>query len=182
MIHLTEADYRRMPWANGRGTTVEMMRGDKPDGGLLWRLSRASVIEDGPFSLFPGVERNLTVISGLGFRLAGPGISLDCRPLVPVAFPGDIPIRAEATDGLPSDDFNVMTDRSMPKPFVTVLRDGAVLEAGGTLCLYALGAVAVAGVAMAPHDLLVTATLARIEGGAPVIAVRLRLPAAHPQV
>lgn len=180
MIHLTEADYRRMPWANGRGTTVEMVRVDKPDGGLLWRLSRASVVEDGPFSLFPGLERNLTVISGHGFRLVGPGISLDCRPLVPVAFPGDLPIQAEATGGRPSDDFNVMTDRSLPLPAVTVVRDGAVLEAGGTLCLFALGAVAVAGVAMAPHDLLVTDRLARIEGDAPVIAVRL--PGTHPLV
>ena len=41
MMHLTEADYREMPWANGRGNTVEMLRVDKPDGRLLWRLSRA---------------------------------------------------------------------------------------------------------------------------------------------
>ena len=41
------------------------------DHGLVWRLSRASVVEDGDFSLFPEVERNLTVISGPGFDLVG---------------------------------------------------------------------------------------------------------------
>ena len=71
MRHLTPSDYVAMPWANGRGQTVEMLREVGPDGGLLLRLSMASVVEDGPFSIFPGVERNLTVISGPGFDLLG---------------------------------------------------------------------------------------------------------------
>ena len=76
--HLTPAGYRRQPWANGRGVTVELARADGPDG-LIWRLSMATVAEDGPFSLFPGIERNLTVISGPGFHLRGDGIALDAR-------------------------------------------------------------------------------------------------------
>jgi len=35
MRRLTTADYRVMPWANGRGTTVEMLREDGPEGLLL---------------------------------------------------------------------------------------------------------------------------------------------------
>ena len=48
-------------------------------------------------------------------------------------------VRAVGTDGAQSDDFNVMTARSLPRPEVTVEHDGAVLPAGGTLCLFALG-------------------------------------------
>ena len=70
---LTVTDFRTMPWANGKGVTVEMARADGPEG-MLWRLSRASVVEDGPFSIFPGLERNLTVLTGPGFDLVGQGL------------------------------------------------------------------------------------------------------------
>ena len=60
---LKPADYVTMPWANGLGQTVEMVRVER-DGALLWRLSMASVIADGPFSILPEINRNLTVISG----------------------------------------------------------------------------------------------------------------------
>jgi environmental stress-induced protein Ves len=104
-----------MPWANGRGTTAELLREDGPEG-LQFRLSMASVVGDGPFSMLPGIERTLTVISGPGFRLAGKGLSLICAPLVPVSFPGDLAMQAEGTGGLPSVDFNVMTARALPRP------------------------------------------------------------------
>ena len=172
MRHLTPADYTTMPWANGRGTTTELIRVDGA-GGLLWRLSLASVVEDGPFSIFPGIERNLTVIAGPGFDLVGTGIALQARALVPIAFPGDVALRAVGTLGATSDDFNVMTARSLPKPQVTVEHGGAVLAVGGTLCLFALGPVAVNGTGVARHDLVITAGGATVDGRWPVIAVRL---------
>ena len=76
-----------------RAVTVEMLRVE--EGGLKWRLSRASVVEDGDFSLFAGIERNLTVISGPGFDLIGERLHLAARPLLPVAFAGDVAVRAE---------------------------------------------------------------------------------------
>jgi len=133
---LTPDTYRIQPWANGRGHTVELWRIER-DGALLARLSMARVDQDGPFSLFPGIERNLTVISGPGFRLTGQGLDLDCRPLVPVAFPGDVPVSATGTSGGASDDLNVMTARRLPRPEVRVER-AAALPAGGTLALLAL--------------------------------------------
>jgi len=172
MRHLTPADYTTMSWANGRGTTTELIRIDGPDG-LLWRLSLAAVVEDGPFSLFPGIERNLTVIAGPGFDLVGAGIARQARALVPIAFPGDVALRAVGTRGMQSDDFNVMTARALPRPQVTLEHDGSDLAAGGTLCLFALGRVAVNGTAMARHDLIITKGAARIGGRWPVIAVRL---------
>ncbi|MDE3027254.1 MAG: HutD family protein, partial [Paracoccaceae bacterium] len=108
MKHLTTSDYRKMPWANGLGVTTEILRVTKPDGSVLWRLSMAAVVEDGAFSLFPGIERNLTVIAGPGFDLVGSGLNLRADPLMPVAFPGDVAIAAAGVSA-PSDDFNVMT-------------------------------------------------------------------------
>lgn len=173
MKHLTLADYRVMPWANGRGQTVELIRVDGPTG-MLWRLSMATVAEDGPFSIFPGIERNLTVISGPGFTLTGEAGDLPCRPLTPVAFPGDVAVTAAGTGGGPSEDFNVMTARALPRPEVTVEGDGADLPPGGTLCLFALGPATVNGRAVGRHDLILTDGSAQIAGTGPVIAVRIR--------
>jgi environmental stress-induced protein Ves len=171
MIHLTPADYTRQPWKNGRGVTVELWRLEQ-GGQLLARLSRASVVEDGPFSLFPGVERNLTVLSGPGFRLAGGGLDLRCERLVPVAFPGDIALMATETNGQQSDDFNVMTARQLPKPDVRLARSES-LPGGGLLALYALGPCQVNGRAIAAGDLVLTEDSVLLQGDQPVITVRL---------
>lgn len=171
MIHVTPAAYTRQPWKNGRGTTTELWRLER-DGQLLARLSRAAVVEDGAFSLFPGIERNLTVLSGPGFRLTGVGIDLRCEPLVPVAFPGDVEVTATETNGQQSDDFNVMTARGLPKPQV-ILAQNDSLPAGGTMALYALGPCLVNGLTVGREDLILTEGPARLQGDWPVIAVRL---------
>ncbi len=163
MIHLTPADYRTMPWANGRGQTTELLRED----GL--RLSIATVAEDGPFSIFSGIARNLTVISGPGFRLSGDGIDLTAAPLSPVAFPGDVAISAVDV-AAPSRDFNVMTSANRPRPHVWLA--SAHVPAGGRLFLLALDQARVDDTVLAPGDLLEMTTAASISGG-PVIAVRL---------
>mgnify|MGYP003596653031 FL=1 len=171
MIHLTPADYIRQPWKNGKGMTTELLHLRDPAGATLFRLSRASVVEDGPFSLFPGIERNLTVLTGPGFRLTGPGLNLRCDPLVPVAFPGDVAVAASETNGQPSDDFNVMTARRLPLPQVSVVQDGG-LDGAGPLALYALGPCRVNGEPVAPGELVLTDGPASLTGDGPVIAVR----------
>ena len=171
MIHLTPADYIRQPWKNGKGMTTELLHLRDLAGATLFRLSRASVVEDGPFSLFPGIERNLTVLTGPGFRLTGPGLNLRCDPLVPVAFPGDVAVAASETNGQPSDDFNVMTARRLPLPQVSVVQDGG-LDGAGPLALYALGPCRVDGEPVAPGELVLTDGPASLTGDGPVIAVR----------
>lgn len=163
MTHLTTADYRVQPWANGRGQTVELWRVEG-DGGLRARLSMARVAEDGPFSRFAGIARNLTVIAGPGFRLRGEGLMLDCLPFVPVAFSGEVPVTAEGTDAGPSDDFNVMTADTLPRPEVQVLHHAATLPAGGTLALFALEVAQVNGAPLRPHDLVLTTGAAEVDG------------------
>jgi environmental stress-induced protein Ves len=107
-------DYRRMPWKNGGGVTVEMIV--SPPGASLddfdWRISMAHVGRSGPFSSFPGIDRSLAVIAGAGIALAFDGgsmVSLD-RGCQPFAFPGDRPVHGVLVDG-PIDDLNVMTHR-----------------------------------------------------------------------
>ncbi|MBZ4690042.1 MAG: hypothetical protein JG765_1293 [Cereibacter sp.] len=163
---LRAADFVRMPWANGRGVTVEMLRVEGPSG-LLFRLSRASVVEDGPFSIFPGVERVLTVISGPGFDLLGER-RLRCDPLAPVAFPGDVALAASGVSG-PCDDLNVMWARGLPAPGVSV-RGAGVIE-GGTVCVVALGDLALNGVGLARGELAVVEGVARIAGEARALVV-----------
>ncbi len=50
----------RVPWANGRGMTRELIR--DPDG--KWRLSVADLEQDAPFSAFPGVDRLFILVAG----------------------------------------------------------------------------------------------------------------------
>ena len=91
---LTPDDYRRMPWKNGGGETIEIAV-EPEDAGLddfAWRLSMAKVERDGPFSRFPGVDRTLCVLEGEGIRLAVDGrapVELT-RGSAPYSFPGDV--------------------------------------------------------------------------------------------
>lgn len=167
--HLTPADYTTMPWANGKGSTIEMLRVDE-GGGLKWRLSRASVVENGDFSLFPGIERNLTVLTGPGFDLVGQGIALSARPLVPVAFAGDVAVKAEGVSA-PSDDFNVMTARALPRPEVAVITGRVSVPQGGLLGAYALTSSRINGEALAPQHMILTEAALQIDGQ--VLVVRL---------
>jgi environmental stress-induced protein Ves len=170
--HLTKDNFRPMPWANGKGVTLELARKDHA-GGMLWRLSRASVVENGDFSIFPGVERNLTVLTGPGFDLVGEGLRLRAAPLVPVAFAGDVPIRAEAVTQ-PCDDFNVMTARHLPLPAVQVAASGRVEGLGGIAVVYVLSAGQVNGVAVAAGDLILSDAALDWRTNGPAIGVAIR--------
>jgi environmental stress-induced protein Ves len=149
ITHLTSADFRVMPWANGKGKTVEMLRVER-EGRLVLRLSRAMVLEDGAFSLFPGILRNLTVLSGPGFDLMGEGLNLAARPLVPVEFAGDVVVRA-ANVTAPSEDFNVMWARALPKPAVWVQGAGTIPAGCAAL---AVGMGQIGGCDVARYDLV----------------------------
>lgn len=123
MRRLGPADYRRMPWKNGGGETVELAIA--PAGASLadfdWRISRATVAAGGPFSAFPGIDRSLAVLGGGALLLhvapvdggAGP-LSVRLTPAgPPFVFAGEQAVTAELTDpdAGPLTDFNVMTRR-----------------------------------------------------------------------
>jgi environmental stress-induced protein Ves len=171
--HLTPADYKRMPWANGRGETLELIRLVDDAGHLQLRLSVADVVEAGPFSSLPGIDRVLTLIEGNGFDLdfggAAPGVT--ALPFQPVAFSGDWATSALALPG-PSRDFNVMTTHGAYSATVVRLPEGASLwpaspEPGavGISCFYIAEGSAIVG---ALGLYLQTRELLLIEGNAPV--------------
>ena len=114
-MHILRADnYRRMRWKNGGGETAEIAV--FPEGAGLddfdWRISMARVEAGGPFSLFPGVDRTLSIIDGEGLLLSVKGripIGLTCRS-IPLTFPADVATSAALIAG-PITDLNVMTRR-----------------------------------------------------------------------
>lgn len=164
--HLTAADFTVMPWANGRGQTTEMFRMDR-DGALLWRISRAAVVEDGPFSRFPGVDRNLTVIAGPGFDLRGEA-RLRADPMVPLAFSGDLALRAEGV-AAPCDDFNVMVRRGAMRAEVVVQEGGTV--SGGMVALFALTPLRAGWLTTARCEVILTDKPITFEGQAIVVTL-----------
>ena len=120
---LHSADYQRMPWKNGGGTTTEIWKQTAPSGEMLWRLSIADVASDGPFSEFPGIDRWIMVIQGKGMALniAGLGTKRLDRPFIPLFFPGDANTNCALIHG-PIRDFNFMIARSFGKGTLQVSR------------------------------------------------------------
>jgi environmental stress-induced protein Ves len=100
-----------VPWKNGGGSTTEIAV-FPPDAGFTdfdWRVSLATIGADGPFSVFPGVDRTLALVEGHGVTL-----DIDGEPaLVSVAepvlsFEGDARVSAKLNRGT-TTDFNAMT-------------------------------------------------------------------------
>lgn len=117
-MRLDPAAYRRTPWKNGGGITIDIADayapGAQPGGwsGMLWRLGRTQIVEPGPFSDLTGYDRILTVIGGRGLvlEIAG-GEALDVRePFRPVRFTGEDRITSRLEAG-PVAVFNLMSDR-----------------------------------------------------------------------
>jgi uncharacterized protein len=145
---LRACDYRRMRWKNGGGWTTEIAR--DPVGGagdFDWRASIADIESDGPFSAFPGVSRDLLLLSGQGIELSIDGsapLRLTER-FQRARFDGESRVERRLPRG-PTRDFNVMTRRDkvradvMGRPLV----DSMVLfpEPGVTWLVHLVSGVA----------------------------------------
>lgn len=116
-------EYRRERWRNQLGWTREVARGrvgpdgfqlDAPEGGTDWdwRLSIAEIEQDAAFSAFPGIDRELVLLSGHGVRLRfEDGETHELRPPHErLRFAGERPLTGELLDG-PTHDFNLMWRR-----------------------------------------------------------------------
>ena len=106
---LRAADYPRMPWKNGGGSTEEITR-DAGEGleGFGWRLSIADIDESGGFSRFEGYQRVISVLQGAGMNLQVDGVRT--RALLPFdafAFKGESAVGCALIDG-PIRDFNLI--------------------------------------------------------------------------
>ncbi|WP_338767191.1 HutD family protein [Massilia sp. METH4] len=128
------------PWKNGGGCTTEILA--SPPGATLddfdFRISLATIAQSGPFSIFPGVDRTLSLVDG-GSVVLDVGnerkVALSDREPV-VAFPGEVPVSV-TVDGSPTVDFNVMTrrDRCSHQVERRVFRDYSELERRSALTI-----------------------------------------------
>lgn len=136
-----------MPWKNGKGETVEIavFPQDASINAFEWRISMASVTNDGAFSLFPEIDRTLSILSGHGMSLtidaAAPVLlTMESDPL---RFAADVPVDATLVDGAITD-LNVMTRRGRFAHSVAK-RTGSFkvrgCESGETVYLLATGPV-----------------------------------------
>lgn len=102
-------------WKNGGGSTTEIAVAPPGAGfdGFDWRISLATIAQDGPFSVFPGIDRTLALVEGPGAHLELDGgtvfVLSEDDPVV--EFPGEARVVATVAGG-PTTDFNVMTRRA----------------------------------------------------------------------
>jgi uncharacterized protein len=134
---LRAADHKRMPWKNGRGETVEIAV--FPQGATVdtfdWRISMAAVAEDGPFSVFPDIDRSLSILDGRGMELTVEDQAVFLTQASPPhRFPADAKATARLMDGAITD-LNVMTRRGRFSHGVEKLASPASLKPGSELTL-----------------------------------------------
>lgn len=192
-------EYRRVRWRNGAGWTREIHAGFSQrtahhDSGLAaethwdWRLSIAEIEQDAPFSTFPGIERELVLLSGNGLRLRfedGRTPLLE-PPHGRCRFAGEHAVTGELVDG-PTHDFNLMWRRDAVaaqlwhRPLVGPMV--IFVDPGSTWAIYLIaGDARIGGDARLPpmttgDTALLEAGAARaryvLEGGGEVLLVRV---------
>ncbi len=108
MARLIRADdVAPQPWRNGGGLTRELLAWPSTEQSDL-RIAVANIDVDGPFSSYEGVERWITVISGIGVALAfGDGVRELVRGDEPLCFDGAAAPGCRLLDG-PTRDLNLM--------------------------------------------------------------------------
>ncbi|MEB0139644.1 MULTISPECIES: HutD family protein [unclassified Undibacterium] len=103
-----------MPWKNGGGSTTELAVFPAGAGldDFVWRLSRAEICRDGPFSFFPGIDRSLALLSGDGLVLQDDSTATSMRVGgAPHVFAGERAVHAHLLESAVVD-LNIMTRRS----------------------------------------------------------------------
>lgn len=122
---LSDKDFKRVPWKNGRGFTTEL-KVDHPlkNEGFAWRLSIAGIVKDGEFSDFAGYDRILVIIDGNGVVLEHDNGGKDVlKKRFDIAyFSGNRKTFAKLIDG-PVKDFNIIVKRDCCVSKVDITRD-----------------------------------------------------------
>jgi environmental stress-induced protein Ves len=122
------SEHLAMPWANGKGTSYEIASDRDASNQWTWRVAIAPVVEDGPFSTLPGINRQLVVIDGNGMVLEVDGKTVDCLPCQVVSFSGDSTTSARLIDS-PIVDVGLMTVKGLYAGSMFVVTGvGSVIE------------------------------------------------------
>lgn len=129
---IRQSDYKEMPWKNGGGVTREIAC-HKQQNKMIWRLSIAEVLADGPFSTFEDHHRILTVIKGDGMRLVSEQSEIEANLRQPVSFDGSEAIYGYCKSK-PIFNFNLIFDPKAIAADVQVMHDLASLTDNSTDC------------------------------------------------
>ncbi|MEV7663376.1 HutD family protein [Paenarthrobacter sp. NPDC089316] len=118
------ADVRPEPWRNGGGVTRELASHPKAasaqDGAWDWRVSIADVSKAGDFSVFPGMERVITIIDGELLLLTVDGSEHPLEKYRPFRFSGE----AASSATLPTGDIrdlNVIAREGAFKGYTSIV-------------------------------------------------------------
>jgi environmental stress-induced protein Ves len=133
-------DLVRVPWKNGGGTTAEVAAFPEGSGfdTFGWRISMADVASNGPFSVFPGIDRTLIVVEGDGIELEVEGIAYRLDKDAPkLSFSGDDNTSGRLLSG-PIRDLNVMTRRGQFRHRTRFVESGVALLAEETCAAFLL--------------------------------------------
>jgi environmental stress-induced protein Ves len=164
ITRLDPADYRRTPWKNGGGITVDIA-----EDGDVWRFGRTPITAPGPFSDYAGFDRLQVLVAGRGLVLQTPDGEIDVRtPLKPVRFAGETPIVSRLESG-PVEVVNLIGARAKVRIDLQVLQAGASLGRGaGTHIVYAASGPAALTIEREAHRLPADHAL-RIESAQPTM-------------
>ena len=89
------------PWRNGGGVTRTIAASADPCG-ILWRVSVADIVQDGPFSIFQGIDRTALLIGGQRLSLREDGLQIQLQADGEAAqFPGEALLQAKLDDARP---------------------------------------------------------------------------------
>lgn len=168
-------DAKPSPWRNGGGVTRELAR-EPSHGDFDWRISVAEVASDGPFSIFNGYDRAITLLSGNGMdlRFTDDGSTVRLRaPWGSHEFAGERPIVSTLVDG-PTTDFNLMWRRgAVSASFMVVkitARDWLGGHSGTNALFIADGSVRLNdGTALTAGDLAIFGGSVRCDGSATIL-------------
>ncbi|MBS1032133.1 HutD family protein [Gluconobacter cerinus] len=96
-------------WKNGGGLTRVIVSGEE------WRLSVAEITQDGAFSRFPGISRQIALLTGQGVRLRlSDGTEREVGRVGEIlTFSGDLDVEAILVDG-PVQVVNLMHPADRP--------------------------------------------------------------------
>jgi environmental stress-induced protein Ves len=138
VILLLPPEYRRQPWKNGLGESLEIAAERDGAGewaGLVWSFSRTFFDQPLAFSDLAGMDRIITVVAGRGLTLRARdgGDDISVPALVPTAFDG-----GRALEGVPDGPIrvaNVMGRRGRVRIAAHLVAAGATWQGAGDAVL-----------------------------------------------
>ncbi|RUM98308.1 HutD family protein [Pseudaminobacter arsenicus] len=124
---LTSEDYRKTPWKNGGGITEDVLllpQGSSHEDFDI-RISRAPIVDESRFSVFPGIDRTITRLGENPLTLCfSDGQETELPYLWPLSFDSALAPSSRLPAGA-SRVMNVMTRRGRWQAHVCVLRGPA---------------------------------------------------------